>query len=379
MLSAPAFSTSINSPESASKYLADHFLLMTNQDLDHPSLSHALLHLTFTSSITTPAADAIRAIVILSDSLIPPPTTPAPTTPQQIANPESLESQISLLGTYVEALCEVTALNTSSASVITWVIDDVKDDLHNTVQYMSTTADELVEAAKNTPSLHPTPPPQAFSYADATEQKLPTIAAAKCLVQTKMVRISPPLDDPSASLKDLDEDVLVQKANTALELVHIDDPTIPEEVQFVSARKTNHGQVLYEVDSSQTADWLCLPDGAKAFTSKFGPNVMLATKLFSVLIEYVPIHFNTDDPSYFKIESRINQGCPLSALAFLFYNADILDIPNRKNGEAGTGFIDDIVFVAHSPTFPASNCKIQVIMERQGGCLEWSCTHHVSF
>ena len=82
---------------------------------------------------------------------------------------------------------------------------------------------------------------------------------------------------------------------------------------------------------------------------------------------------------YFKIESGIDQGCPLSALAFLFYNADILDIPNRKNGEAGAGFIDDIVFVAHSPTFPASNRKIQVIMERWGGCLEWSHTHHVSF
>ena len=299
MLSAPAFSTSINSPESASKYLADHFLLMTNQDLDHSSFSHVLLHLTFTSSITAPAVDAIRAIVILSDSLIPPPTAPAPTTPQQIANPESLESQISL-GTYVEALCKVTALNTSSASVITRVIDDVKDDLHNTVQYMSTTADELVEVAKNTPSLHPTPPPQAFSYADATKQKLPTIATAKCLAQTKMVRISPPLDNPSASLKDLDEDVLVQKANTTLELVHIDDPTIPEEAQFISARKTNHSQVLYEVDSSQTADWLHSPDGAKAFTSKFRPNITLTTKPFPVLIEYVPICFNTDDPSHLR-------------------------------------------------------------------------------
>ena len=141
---------------------------------------------------------------------------PAPTTSQQHANPESLESHISLLGTYIEALCEVTALNTSSASVITRVINDAKDDLHNTVQYMSTTAEELIEAAKNTPSHHPTPHPQAFSYADAAKQKLPTIAAAKCLTQTKRVRISPPLDDPSASLKDLNEDVLVEKANTAV-------------------------------------------------------------------------------------------------------------------------------------------------------------------
>ena len=81
----------------------------------------------------------------------------------------------------------------------------------------------------------------------------------------------------------------------------------------------------------------------------------------------------------FNIESGIDQGCPLSALAFLFYNTDILDIPIRKNGEAGAGFIDDIIFVARGPTFSASNHKIQQIMERRGGCLEWSRTHHVKF
>ena len=48
----------------------------------------------------------------------------------------------------------------------------------------------------------------------------------------------------------------------------------------------------------------------------------------------------------FNIENGIDQGCPLSALAFLFYNTDILDIPDRKNGETGAGFIDDIIFVA---------------------------------
>ena len=32
----------------------------------------------------------------------------------------------------------------------------------------------------------------------------------------------------------------------------------------------------------------------------------------------------------FQIESGINQGCPLSALAFLFYNADILDNADMK-------------------------------------------------
>ena len=89
--------------------------------------------------------------------------------------------------------------------------------------------------------------------------------------------------------------------------------------------------------------------------------------------------FDDYTPPSFNIESGIDQGCPLSALAFLFYNADILDIPNKKNGKTGAGFIDDIYFVARGPTFSASNNKIKHIMERRGRCLEWSHTHHVSF
>ena len=140
-------------------------------------------------------------------------------------------------------------------------------------------------------------PPQAFSYTDAARQKLPMIAAPKCLAQTKMVQISPPLDDPSASLKDLDEEVLVQKANSALELTCTNDPMIPKKAQFISTKKINYGQVLYKVDSPETADWLCSSAGAKAFMANFRPNVTLATKPFPVLVEYVPLRFNTDDPS----------------------------------------------------------------------------------
>ncbi|KIM54875.1 hypothetical protein SCLCIDRAFT_135910, partial [Scleroderma citrinum Foug A] len=83
------------------------------------------------------------------------------------------------------------------------------------------------------------------------------------------------------------------------------DPTIPEEAQFIPTKKINHGQVLYEVDSPETADWLCSSAGAKAFIANFGPNMTLATKPSPVLVEYVPLHFNTDDPSALRdMESK---------------------------------------------------------------------------
>jgi len=227
MLRSPAYSTSIATPETAEKHLCNHFLLLLNQTPGHSSLSHALLHLTFTAAgITTPAADAIRSITILIDSLTPAPPSiqllpPSPTTatatptPQWGAYTALLENQVTLLGTCIQELWEVVDKNNSSANIITHVIDEVKDDLHNMAQYMTDTAKELVTAAKTpTQSFHP--PPQAFSYVDAAQQKLPLIAVARCLAQTKIIKITPPRGDPTASFKDLNEDVLIEKANIAL-------------------------------------------------------------------------------------------------------------------------------------------------------------------
>ena len=307
MLNSPAFSSAIASPAAATKYLRDHFLLPPGLAPGHSSLSTALLHLTFTTpSITAPAADAIRSIAILIDSLTPAPSpatqqipSPSPTespNPQSAASPVLLEDQVTLLNTCIKELREVIDLNNLSATIITRVIDEVKEDLHSTAQYMTTTAEELVDAAKNAPT-QPLPPSQAFTYADAARQKLPSMAAAKCLVQTKTIKIMPPHNDPTASFKDLDENILIKKASLTLELIRKLDTTLPEDVEFISARKTSQGHILYKVDSVETAEWLRSPEGSKVFISKFGSDVSLAAKPFPILVEFVPIHFNTDEPS----------------------------------------------------------------------------------
>ena len=199
MLNSPAFSSAIASPATTTKYLHDHFLLLPNLDPSHLSLSTMLLHLTFTTpGITAPAADAIRLIVILIGSLMPTPPPPMQhiTSPPVIetssmhltTSPAALEDQVMLLNTCIKELREVINLNNSSATIITQVIDEVKEDLHNTAQYMTTTVEELVDAAKSTPT-QPLPPSQAFTYTDAAKQKLPSMAAAKCLMQTKTIKI----------------------------------------------------------------------------------------------------------------------------------------------------------------------------------------------
>ena len=74
----------------------------------------------------------------------------------------------------------------------------------------------------------------------------------------------------------------------------------------------------------------------------------------------------------FQIESSIDQGCPLSALAFLFYNADVLDIADTKNGELVLGFIDNITIMARGSSFSTANAKLLHMLEHPGGCMDWS-------
>ncbi|KAH7917855.1 hypothetical protein BV22DRAFT_1025622 [Leucogyrophana mollusca] len=69
----------------------------------------------------------------------------------------------------------------------------------------------------------------------------------------------------------------------------------------------------------------------------------------------------------FGVGNGIDQGCPLSVIISLFYNADLLDIVNRKKGELSLGFIDDTLFAARGRSFVEANEKVKAIMEKEGG------------
>ncbi|KAF8580772.1 hypothetical protein K439DRAFT_1301943, partial [Ramaria rubella] len=47
----------------------------------------------------------------------------------------------------------------------------------------------------------------------------------------------------------------------------------------------------------------------------------------------------------------LDQGCPLSGILYQFYNAALLDIPNRQEGEEVTAYADDTVMLASGEDF----------------------------
>jgi len=81
----------------------------------------------------------------------------------------------------------------------------------------------------------------------------------------------------------------------------------------------------------------------------------------------------------FQIKIGVDQGCPLSPLAFLYYNADVLDIPRRDKGELVLGFIDDICLFARGPSFEAANRMLADMIERPNGFRDWSTSHQIEW
>ncbi|KIK31748.1 hypothetical protein CY34DRAFT_48229, partial [Suillus luteus UH-Slu-Lm8-n1] len=51
------------------------------------------------------------------------------------------------------------------------------------------------------------------------------------------------------------------------------------------------------------------------------------------------------------IHNGIGQGDPLSMIAYLIYNADLINITNSENKEYTLAFIDDTTYIAIGPTF----------------------------
>ena len=85
----------------------------------------------------------------------------------------------------------------------------------------------------------------------------------------------------------------------------------------------------------------------------------------------------TSDP--FLIPMGLDQGCPLSPIALLFYNADLINITKHSRDKLGLGFIDDTAFATRGKDFEEANEKLREIMESDDGALAWGRRHEAEF
>ena len=81
----------------------------------------------------------------------------------------------------------------------------------------------------------------------------------------------------------------------------------------------------------------------------------------------------------FNIDDGCNQGCLLSVILYLHYNAGLLEVARMNEGELATGFIDNVVYLAAGPDLGYTHRKVANMMERPQGGFHWSTTHNSQF
>ena len=78
------------------------------------------------------------------------------------------------------------------------------------------------------------------------------------------------------------------------------------------------------------------------------------------------------------IDNGIGQGDPLSMIAFLFYNADFLDIPEYSS-ESALAFVDDSCVAVEGDNFKDTTQDLTFFMNQANGGFGWGQTHNSNF
>jgi len=91
------------------------------------------------------------------------------------------------------------------------------------------------------------------------------------------------------------------------------------------------------------------------------------------------LRFDSYGSELVELFQGLDQGCPLSGVAFQYYNADLLDVCNTSNSEEIIMFMDDALLLARAKTLSKANSKLHSMMERQQGGLEQSQVHQCEF
>ena len=89
------------------------------------------------------------------------------------------------------------------------------------------------------------------------------------------------------------------------------------------------------------------------------------------------LRFDDHTSGVIALDNGIGQGDPLSMALYQYYNADILEIPNKPQ-EAAEAYVDDAILTASAKTFDEAHQMLADMMTRNEGMINWSKSHNSS-
>ena len=148
------------------------------------------------------------------------------------------------------------------------------------------------------------------SYADSVKRKVPAMhamAVAKAELQKKRIRLVKASGMGGEGLGDLTEKQWVEKANIALMLMDGQEENRPEGITFVGVSKEKEDRgVIFEMNTGEAAGWLRDKAVMAAFLAKMGSTVDFKVQTYEVVVDWVPVTFEADQPAAWKRVEQSN-------------------------------------------------------------------------
>ena len=148
------------------------------------------------------------------------------------------------------------------------------------------------------------------SYADSVKKHIPVVHArmvAKAKLQKRKIRLVKALGNDGHGLGDLTEKQWVDKANVALTLLDVQEESRPMVANFVGVNKDCDDRgVIFEMNTGETAEWLRNREVMAAFLAKMGVMVNFKEQTYEVVVDWVPVSFEVDDPAAWKRVEQSN-------------------------------------------------------------------------
>jgi len=177
-----------------------------------------------------------------------------------------------------------------------------------TVQHMIANLERQLKPPPPGIDTPPTLPniPASDSYAARARATIPAIhnkVMARTEERQRQVLFTKAQGMASQGLDNQDPQVIVTKANLALNAMKVTHEDIPKGIQFMSAKTLAKGDILFDMDSSVSVDWIRKEGIRMEFMQGFGAMSEIKDRELSCVVENVPIGFHPSAESTLEIES----------------------------------------------------------------------------
>jgi hypothetical protein len=253
--------TEVKTKQQVLAYLRAGEYIIPDKPIDPHILAHILLQFGVNNKLLKSITDGIRVVAFLIED----------TYNQQTANniieiiKIQLQKQIEVLMADMETMRDIVEHITEATKMITKKIDEFNDGFQETANQLAQATIDLME--KTTEAIA-TPMQAPITYAtivQTQERNNHVEVIERGATADKQVLVQKGKNTTDCIQTELLEKELKTKANTALDLMGLEESDKLQHMTFMAAKKLRNGNVLYQTNSIEAAAWIQQKDIQEAF------------------------------------------------------------------------------------------------------------------